>query len=101
MAGRPGWRGSAIAVALVAGTAAAVVVAWVIGFRQWADGRTPGDLARPDGHEDPTLMVQWFVKGATVGTAYAFVTFVVICAVAAAAALSIRRRRQRGGRPPV
>jgi hypothetical protein len=96
---RPGWRGSLTALALVAGTAAAVVVAWIVGFRQWADGRTPGDLATPDRHDDPTLMLEWFLKGGAVGAAYAFVTFAVICAVVAATALALRRRRDRAAAP--
>ena len=99
MAARPGWRGSAIGVALVVGTVAAVVAAWVIGFRQWADGRTPGDLAAPTGHDDPTLLLQYLVKGGLVGTAYAVVTFAVICAVIAGGALVVRRRRDRAAQP--
>jgi hypothetical protein len=86
-------RRSALALALFAGTAAAVCVAWVVGFRAWADGRTPGDLATESRHDDPTLMVEWFVKGATVGTVYAVVTFAAICALTAAVLLARRLRR--------
>jgi len=100
MAERAGWRGSAIGLAVVAGTVAAVVVAWVVGFRRWADGRTPGDLADARGGEDPTSLVEYLAKGTVVGTAYAFVTFAVICAVVAGAALTLRRRRERAGQPP-
>jgi len=98
MATRPGWRGSAIGVAVLAGTVAAVVASWVVGFRQWADGRTPGDLAAPEG-DDPSGLVEYLVKGSLVGTAYAIVTFAVICAVVAGSALALRRRRERAAPP--
>ena len=87
-------RRSALAVALFAGTAAAVCVAWVVGFSAWADGRSPGDLATETRHDDPTLLVEWFVKGAAVGTVYAFVTLAVICALTAAVLLAVRLRRR-------
>jgi hypothetical protein len=94
-----GVRRGLVGVALVAGTTTAVVVAWVVGFAAWADGRTPADLALPDHGEDPTLLLQWLLKGATVGTAYAFVTFAAICAVVAAVALAARRRPGTSSRP--
>jgi hypothetical protein len=95
MTTRPGWRGSVIGLTVLAGTVAAVVVGWLVGFRQWADGRTPGDLADGGGHEDPTGLVEYLIKGTLVGTVYAFVTFAVICAAVAGTALTLRRRRRR------
>jgi hypothetical protein len=99
MTTRSAWQRSLTATVIVTGAIAAVVLAWFIGFRSWAEGRTPGDLGAENRHDDPTLAVEWFVKGATVGLAYAFVTFTLICAAIAAVVL-VRRRRDHVGAEP-
>jgi hypothetical protein len=99
MTTRSAWRRSLTATVIVTGAIAAVILAWFIGFRSWADGRTPGDLGDENRHDDPTLAMEWFVKGATVGLAYAFVTFTLICAAITAVVL-VRRRRDHVGAEP-